>query len=122
MKFLHTNTSGNYQYPMGRALPPGEAIELDSDQCPEFAPDNGKKKPAAKKEPAPDAADIQLKEFLKGKADDIVKQLADATPEAVKIADLDRLEALEGAAAKPRKSVLEALAETKLRLAAAAQS
>ena len=118
MKYLHTNNTDHYQYPQGRALPPGESVELDTDQCPEFAPREKKQKPAAKKSSGDDdAADLALKAFLDKPAKDVLEELSKATRENVSDTELKRLEELEQARKDPRKSVLGAIAEALLKRA-----
>lgn len=110
MKYVYTNESEGYQYPLGRALPPGQSIELDTDTCPELAPagllDAAKNvtAPAVNEDPNAHVVALQHK-----KIDEIKASLATLTDD-----QLDLLGELEQAAVKPRQGVLGAIAETKL--------
>lgn len=117
MKYLYTNTTGGYVYPQGKALPPGESVELDSDQCPEFMPEVEGKKTPPKKIVDPDAG---LKTLLAQNANDAVAEIESAPADALPAADLKTLEALESARKEPRKSVLAAITEALLKRAESA--
>lgn len=122
MKYNHTNTTDHYQYPLGRALPPGETVELDSDECPEFLnPDDAAPptKTAGDDDDGPEP-DLALKAVLDQTAKDIIAEIDAAPADALTDADLKRLEELESAAKDPRKTVLAHITETLLKRAEAA--
>lgn len=105
-RFVENDTAAPI-FVAGRMIPPGEGRDVPESA---FAPE-----PAKVIEPVADA-DAPLRELLGGSVADVKAKLPDLTQEA-----LDRLSDLEGEGKHPRKGVLEALADEKLKRAAAAQ-
>lgn len=95
------NDTTDIMYVGGRMIPPGEGREVDE-------PDEA---PPAEEEQAPDT-DAPLRELLAGNVDAVKASLAD-----LESATLARLAELEADAAKPRKGVLEALADEQIKRA-----
>lgn len=102
MKQYIENTGKDTIYVAGRAIQPGEGREVD-------VPDVGTAEVAAEEPSAEAAADALLRELLAGNVDAVKQSLADLSLDA-----LNRLTELETEAAKPRKGVLEALADARL--------
>ena len=96
-----TNDTPNMIYVGGKMIPPGEGREVEElDEAPPQVD-----------EPAPDL-DADLRELLKGSVAAVAGALGGIGAET-----LTRLQALENEAAKPRKGVLEALANAQIALA-----
>lgn len=104
MKQYVENNTANTIYAGGCAIAPGEGREVDMPEAgPVVAPTE-----------EPDA-DALLRELLAGNVAAVTLALADLSPET-----LARLAELEGAAEKPRKGVLSALADEQIKRADAA--
>lgn len=99
-KYIENNTDHTI-YAGGRSIAPGEGREVD-------VPDA---LPAQALPDVPDA-DAPLHELLAGKPAAIIAALAEFSVDT-----LDRLSVLEGAFAKPRKAVLAALADERIKRA-----
>lgn len=99
-----TNDSTEIIYVGGKMIPPGEGRDIDESLLPAEHRDAPVEEEAKKP-----SLDEQLTEELKKPVKDLIEGLAGLTQEA-----LDRMEALEREAAKPRKSLLEAIAAEKV--------
>lgn len=101
------NDTGHIIYVGGCAIAPGEGREVD---MPEALP-----AVAQVDEPAAPDSDAPLRELLAGNVAAVTAALAEFGADT-----LARLEVLEGAAEKPRKGVLTALADERIKRADAA--
>lgn len=110
MEFMFTNTKDHYVYPMGRALAPGESVLLNSQDCPELAPNGGDEQAT----PAdPDAElDALIKKLRRDNSDDIIAQLP-----AMESSLIEKLGEAEQQDKQPRKKLLGAIAEEQMRRA-----
>lgn len=106
MKKYIENDTAHTIYAGGRAIAPGEGREVE-------VPDGADAAPQAS-EPEPDL-DEPLRELLAGNVAAVTAGLAEFSIET-----LQRLQALEDAAEKPRKGVLAALADEQIKRADAA--
>lgn len=108
-RYVHNDTSG-VKFVGGRMLLPGEGREIDMPDEGD-ATDGGQ---AAHEEPPLDPKAAALATLRAQSVGDIKVQLQDISPEL-----LEQLEAAEGAADKPRTTLLAAITEERLRRAAA---
>lgn len=107
MQVPYTNHRKHAVHIGGKRIEPGETREVDASLAP---------RPAAAQPAAPDP-DAGLRTILDHKATEIPELLASLSDD-----ELGRLEALEGDASRPRKTVLEAIEETRLERAKARQA
>lgn len=107
MQVPYTNHKAHAVHIGGKRIDPGETREVDASLAP---------RPAAAQPAAPDP-DAGLRTILEHKATEIPDMLASLSDD-----ELGRLEALEGDASKPRKTVLQAIEETRLERAKARQA
>lgn len=114
MKFIHTNATASYQYPLGRALPPGESIELDSHQCPELAP-------AEVAAEIVDSFESELDQHIAALMNETAKELISLVPD-METSLLVALGEAEQQRNEPRKTLLAAIAEEQLSRADREQS
>lgn len=101
-RYVHNPTAAVI-FAGGVMIPPGEGREIDEAFLP---PEGGD---AAPEEPPPPDPDANLHDLLKQPLKELVPEL-----QGLSTATLDRLAALEGEAATPRKTLLSAIGELKL--------